>query len=30
MARSCSCNDFTRSQFLRRGAAAAGKGLPGI
>ena len=30
MAKSCSCNDFTRSQFLRRGAAAAGKGLPGI
>jgi len=30
MARSCSCNDFTRSQFLRRGVAAAGKGLPGI
>jgi uncharacterized protein (DUF1501 family) len=30
MARSCSCNDFTRSQLLRRGAAIAGKGLPGI
>jgi uncharacterized protein (DUF1501 family) len=30
MANSCSCNDFTRSQLLRRGAAAAGKGLPGI
>ena len=30
MAKSCSCNDFTRSQFLRRGVAAAGKGLPGI
>jgi uncharacterized protein (DUF1501 family) len=30
MARSCSCNDFTRSQFLRRGAAIAGKGLPNI
>ena len=28
MARSCSCNDFTRSQLLRRGAAVAGKGLP--
>ncbi len=28
MAKSCSCNDFTRSQFLRRGAAVAGKGLP--
>jgi uncharacterized protein (DUF1501 family) len=30
MARSCSCNDFTRSQLLRRGAAIAGKGLPAI
>jgi uncharacterized protein (DUF1501 family) len=30
MARSCSCDDFTRSQLLRRGAAIAGKGLPGI
>jgi uncharacterized protein (DUF1501 family) len=30
MARSCSCEDFTRSQLLRRGAAIAGKGLPGI
>jgi uncharacterized protein (DUF1501 family) len=30
MARSCSCNDFTRSQLLRRGAAVAGRGLPGI
>jgi uncharacterized protein (DUF1501 family) len=30
MARSCSCNDFTRSQLLRRGVAAAGRGLPGI
>ena len=30
MARSCSCNDFTRSQLLRRGAAVAGKGLPDI
>jgi uncharacterized protein (DUF1501 family) len=30
MARSCSCNDFTRSQLLRRGAAVAGKGLPKI
>jgi uncharacterized protein (DUF1501 family) len=30
MARSCSCNDFTRSQLLRRSAAVAGKGLPRI
>jgi uncharacterized protein (DUF1501 family) len=31
MPESCSCNDFTRSQLLRRGAAAAaGKGLPRI
>ena len=30
MAKSCSCNDFTRSQLLRRGAAIAGKGLPQI
>jgi len=30
MARSCSCEDFTRSQLLRRGAAVAGKGLPRI
>ena len=30
MARSCSCNDFTRSQLLRRGAAVAGRGLPRI
>jgi uncharacterized protein (DUF1501 family) len=30
VARSCSCNDFTRSQLLRRGAAVAGKGLPKI
>ena len=30
MARSCSCNDFTRSQLLRRGVAVAGKGLPRI
>jgi uncharacterized protein (DUF1501 family) len=30
VARSCSCNDFNRSQLLRRGAAVAGKGLPGI
>jgi uncharacterized protein (DUF1501 family) len=30
MAASCSCNDFTRSQLLRRGAAVAGKGLPSI
>src|SRR5271154_1447765 len=27
---SCSCNDFTRSQLLRRGVAVAGKGLPKI
>jgi uncharacterized protein (DUF1501 family) len=30
MAKSCSCNDFNRSQLLRRGAAVAGKGLPAI
>jgi uncharacterized protein (DUF1501 family) len=30
MARSCSCEDFTRSQLLRRGAALAGKGLPRV
>jgi uncharacterized protein (DUF1501 family) len=30
MAKSCSCNDFNRSQLLRRGAAIAGKGLPSI
>ena len=30
MAKSCSCNDFTRSQMLRRSAAIAGKGLPNI
>jgi uncharacterized protein (DUF1501 family) len=30
MARSCSCNDFNRAAFLRRGAAVAGKGLPKI
>jgi uncharacterized protein (DUF1501 family) len=30
MARSCSCNDFTRAQLLRRGVATAGKGLPQI
>jgi uncharacterized protein (DUF1501 family) len=30
MAKSCSCNDFNRSQLLRRGAAIAGKGLPNI
>ncbi len=30
MAKSCSCNDFTRSQLLRRGAAIAGKGLPRV
>jgi len=30
MAASCSCNDFTRSQLLRRGAAVAGQGLPRI
>ncbi len=26
----CSCNDFNRAQLLRRGAAAAGRGLPSI
>jgi uncharacterized protein (DUF1501 family) len=30
VAKSCSCNDFTRSQLLRRGVAVAGKGLPKI
>ncbi len=30
MAKSCSCNDFTRSQFLRAGIAQAGRGLPSI
>jgi uncharacterized protein (DUF1501 family) len=30
MAKSCSCQDFTRSQLLRRGVAMAGKGLPRI
>jgi uncharacterized protein (DUF1501 family) len=30
MANSCSCEDFTRSQLLRRSAAVAGKGLPNI
>ena len=30
MAKSCSCDDFTRSQLLRRGAALAGEGLPKI
>ena len=30
MARSCSCNDFNRAALLRRGAAAAGRGLPAI
>jgi uncharacterized protein (DUF1501 family) len=30
MPKSCSCNDFTRAQLLRRGAAQAGRGLPGI
>ncbi len=30
MAKSCSCNDFTRAQLLRRGVAVAGKGLPKI
>jgi uncharacterized protein (DUF1501 family) len=30
MASSCSCNDFTRAQLLRRGAAQAGRGLPAI
>src|SRR5271165_6472361 len=30
MQRSCSCNDFTRSQLLRAGIARAGRGLPSI
>jgi uncharacterized protein (DUF1501 family) len=30
MARSCSCNDFNRSQLLRAGIAQAGRGLPKI
>jgi uncharacterized protein (DUF1501 family) len=30
MARSCSCQDFNRSQFLRAGIARAGRGLPSI
>jgi uncharacterized protein (DUF1501 family) len=30
MAKSCSCNDFNRSQLLRHGIAQAGKGLPSI
>jgi uncharacterized protein (DUF1501 family) len=30
MARSCSCNDFNRSQLLRAGIAQAGRGLPSI
>jgi uncharacterized protein (DUF1501 family) len=30
VARSCSCEDFTRSQLLRRGAAIAGRGLPRV
>jgi uncharacterized protein (DUF1501 family) len=30
VARSCSCNDFTRAQLLRRGVAQAGRGLPQI
>src|SRR5690242_5966112 len=30
MAGGCSCNDFTRAQLLRRGAATAGRGLPRI
>ncbi len=30
MAKSCSCNDFTRSQFLRAGIAQAGRGLPSV
>jgi uncharacterized protein (DUF1501 family) len=30
MARSCSCQDFTRSQILRAGVAQAGRGLPSI
>jgi uncharacterized protein (DUF1501 family) len=30
MAKGCSCNDFNRSQLLRRGIAQAGRGLPNI
>jgi uncharacterized protein (DUF1501 family) len=30
MAKSCSCNDFNRSQLLRHGIAQAGRGLPSI
>ena len=30
MAGGCSCNDFNRAQLLRRGVAAAGRGLPKI
>jgi uncharacterized protein (DUF1501 family) len=30
MAKSCSCNDFNRSQLLRAGIAQAGRGLPSI
>jgi uncharacterized protein (DUF1501 family) len=30
MAGACSCNDFNRVQFLRHGAAVAGRGLPAI
>ncbi len=30
MTKSCSCNDFTRSQLLRRGVATAGRGLPKV
>jgi uncharacterized protein (DUF1501 family) len=30
VAASCSCNDFTRAQLLRRGVAQAGRGLPSI
>jgi uncharacterized protein (DUF1501 family) len=30
MSGSCSCNDFNRAQLLRRGVAAAGRGLPRI
>ncbi len=30
MPRACACNDFNRAQLLRKGVAAAGKGLPDI
>jgi len=30
VARSCSCNDFTRAQLMRAGVAQAGRGLPSI